>query len=99
MIGERDFSAFRAAGCTARHAIREIHAVTITEVAPDLIHVEVCGNAFLRNMVRILVGTLVDVGEGRRTPSHILEIIESKDRTQAGRTAPAHGLYLLEVYY
>lgn len=99
MVGERDFSALRAAGCTARTAVRRLDEVAIGEPAPDRVQFDVRGNAFLRNMVRILVGTLVDVGEGRLTPAQVAEIMESRDRTRAGQTAPAHGLCLVEVLY
>ncbi len=99
LLGERDFSALRAAGCTARTAVRRIDEIAIGEPAPHRIEVDVRGNAFLRNMVRILVGTLVEVGEGRFTPSQVAEIVKSGDRTRAGQTAPAHGLCLVEVLY
>ena len=71
--------------------------VTVPE--PDRIDIEVRGNAFLRNMVRILVGTLVEVGLGRIDPAQLGEIVASLDRTRAGPTAPAHGLTLVEVLY
>lgn len=99
MIGERDFSAFRAAGCTARTATREVTEVSLIRRGDDLLWVEVRGNAFLRNMVRIMVGTLVGVGEGRFTPAQVLEIVQSCDRTRAGQTAPGRGLTLVEVFY
>lgn len=99
LLGERDFSAFRASGCTARTTVRRIDEITISEPNPHRLDFDVRGNAFLRNMVRILIGTLVEVGEGRRTPVQVAEIVESKDRTRAGQTAPAHGLCLVEVLY
>jgi tRNA pseudouridine38-40 synthase len=99
LLGERDFSAFRAAGCTARSTTRRVDQIAITEAAEHRLDFDVRGNAFLRNMVRILVGTLVEVGEGRTTPSQVSEIMESRDRTQAGQTAPARGLCLVEVLY
>lgn len=99
LVGERDFSAMRAAGCTARTATRRVDQVAITEPAPGRLELDVRGNAFLRNMVRIMVGTLVDVGEGRFTPPQVAEIMASRDRTRAGQTAPAHGLCLVEVLY
>jgi tRNA pseudouridine38-40 synthase len=98
LLGEHDFSAFRAAGCTAKTARRRIDAVGVTR-SEEILAVDVRGNAFLRNMVRILVGTLVEVGAGGRSPSQVAEILASKDRTQAGITAPAHGLELIEVRY
>jgi tRNA pseudouridine38-40 synthase len=97
--GERDWSAFRAAGCTARTATRRIDSVEVSEPEAHRIDIEVRGNAFLRNMVRILVGTLVEVGEGRIQAGQVAEIVESRDRTRAGPTAPAHGLTLVEVLY
>jgi tRNA pseudouridine38-40 synthase len=97
--GERDWSAFRAAGCTARTAIRRVDAALLLEPEPHRIDIEVRGNAFLRNMVRILVGTLVDVGLGKIAPAQVSEIVDSRDRTRAGPTAPAHGLTLVEVMY
>lgn len=101
-IGERDFSAFRAAGCTANTTTREITSIDFTQPADvhhDLLHIDVRGNAFLRNMVRILAGTLYDVGEGRIAADALPEILASRDRTRAGQTAPAHGLTLVEVFY
>jgi tRNA pseudouridine38-40 synthase len=98
LLGEHDFAAFRAAGCTARTTRRRIDDITI-ERDGELVGVDVRGNAFLRNMVRIVVGTLVEVGLGRREPAQVAEILASLDRTQAGITAPAHGLELVEVRY
>jgi tRNA pseudouridine38-40 synthase len=99
LVGERDFSAMRAAGCTARTATRRVDQIAIGEPSPGRLELDVRGNAFLRNMVRIMVGTLVDVGEGRFTPAQVGEIMASRDRTRAGQTAPAHGLCLVEVMY
>jgi len=99
MVGERDFSALRAAGCTARTTVRRLDEIAIHEPEPHRIEFDVRGNAFLRNMVRILVGTLVEVGEGRLTPSQVAEIVRSGERTRAGQTAPAQGLCLVEVLY
>ncbi len=105
MLGEHDFAAFRAAGCSARTTIRRIDSIdVISAIDPEdptgvLVTVDVRGNAFLRMMVRIVVGTLTEVGTGRWTPAQVGEIITSKDRTKAGKTAPAHGLELVEVRY
>jgi tRNA pseudouridine38-40 synthase len=98
LLGEHDFAAFRAAGCTAHTTIRRIEAIDIT-ATEELVLVDVRGNAFLRNMVRILVGTLTEVGTGRWSPTQVGEILAAKDRTKAGITAPAHGLELIEVRY
>ena len=109
LIGEHDFAAFRAAGCTAKRTVRRIDQIEITELPgefPDdrpgeapIVAIDVRGNAFLRNMVRIVVGTLVEVGRGRRPIGQVAEILASKDRTKAGITAPAHGLELVSVRY
>ncbi len=98
LIGEHDFSAFRAAGCQAQTTTRRVTEVSISAEA-GLVTLDVRGNAFLRNMVRILAGTLVEIGEGRRGSSEVPDIIASKRRDQAGQTAPAHGLTLVEVFY
>jgi tRNA pseudouridine38-40 synthase len=103
MHGERDFTAFRAAGCTAATATRRVTSVEIVPEGPtdrpEIIHIHVRGNAFLRNMVRIMAGTLVAVGEGRLAPEHVLEILDQRDRVRAGQTAPAQGLVLVQVFY
>jgi tRNA pseudouridine38-40 synthase len=104
LIGEHDFAAFRAAGCTARHTVRRIDKIAIADAAQDssdrgLIALDVRGNAFLRNMVRILSGTLVEVGAGRLPVEQVAEILACRDRTRAGITAPARGLELISVRY
>ena len=99
VIGEHDFAAFRASGCAARTTVRRIDAVDLARTADDLIVVDVRGNAFLRNMVRIVVGTLVEVGARHRPAAQVGEILATKDRTLAGITAPAQGLELIEVFY
>ncbi|OGP29997.1 MAG: tRNA pseudouridine(38-40) synthase TruA [Deltaproteobacteria bacterium GWC2_42_11] len=136
LIGEKDFSSFRAAGCSSEHAIREILSFSIWRDAAaacpackpvvsknppsrrfasrvvsrhdvfsermecdNFIIIEVKGTAFLMHMVRIMVGTLVDLGRGKITLENFKDIIEAKDRTKAGMTAPPHGLFLKEVEY
>ncbi|HEX5058390.1 MAG TPA: hypothetical protein VFV99_03475, partial [Kofleriaceae bacterium] len=99
LIGEHDFSAFRAAGCTAKTTMRRVDAIALTRAQPHLLDIDIRGNAFLRQMVRIIVGTLAEVGTGKRSVAQVAEILASKDRTQAGITAPAHGLELMEVRY
>lgn len=103
LVGEHDFAAFRAAGCTARSTRRNIAQLGLTwldrELEPGLLALDVRGNAFLRNMVRIIAGTLVDVGEGRFRPAQVAEILAAGDRTRGGQTAPAHGLELMRVFY
>jgi len=99
LIGEHDFSAFRAAGCTAKTTMRRVDAIALTRAQPHLLDIDIRGNAFLRQMVRIIVGTLAEVGTGKREVAQVAEILASKDRTRAGITAPAHGLELIEVRY
>ena len=98
LIGEHDFSAFRAAGCDARHPVRTLGAI---EIAQDqaLVQIDVTGNAFLRNMVRILVGTLVEIGAGERDPDDLPAALASRSRDRVGVTAPAGGLFLVEVFH
>jgi tRNA pseudouridine38-40 synthase len=101
LVGGHDFRGFRAADCERTSTFRHLFRVAIVQGfagVPSLVAVEVEGTAFLKNMVRILVGTLVDIARGRRSPSVIAEVLASGDRTRAGITAPAHGLYLDEVF-
>jgi tRNA pseudouridine38-40 synthase len=98
LVGEHDFSAFRAAGCAAKSPVRRIETIGVTRT-DELVDVDIRGNAFLRNMVRIIVGTLVEVGTGKRAPTQVAEILASRDRLRAGITAPPQGLELVEVRY
>ncbi len=96
--GEHDFSSFRAAGCDALHPVRKVYR-TILEERGELLVYTIEATAFLRHMVRNIVGTLVEVGRGVRSSQSFAELLESRDRTKAGPTAPAYGLYLVEVKY
>lgn len=97
-LGEHDFIGFASAGLTVKTTVRTIHALEI-EKSGDIITLSVTGNGFLYNMVRIITGTLVMMGGGKTDYRLAGEIIRSKDRNRAGITAPAHGLFLKEVYY
>ncbi|WP_265446594.1 tRNA pseudouridine(38-40) synthase TruA [Acetivibrio straminisolvens] len=97
-LGTHDFSSFRASGSSVKTSVRTMTDVLL-ERDDKIIKFEISGDGFLYNMVRIMVGTLVDVGMGRINDDDIPKIIESKNRKSAGRTAPAEGLYLVEVYY
>jgi tRNA pseudouridine38-40 synthase len=99
LIGSHDFSSFRASGDESRHSIREVFRLEIERRKNSLIIVTIEANAFLRDMVRNIVGTLVDVGKGKTSFEEFQEIFEAKDRRQAGMTAPAQGLFLVEVKY
>ncbi|MHB8996824.1 MAG: tRNA pseudouridine(38-40) synthase TruA [Armatimonadota bacterium] len=98
LVGRHDFAAFRAAGGSAKTSVREISLVEVTN-REDFIEVLVEGNGFLYMMVRIIVGTLVEVGLGRIPPRRVSEILASKDRGQAGDTAPPQGLTLVRIDY
>ena len=97
-VGEHDFKGFKASGTSSKSSVRTIYDANVYQDG-DRINIELTGNGFLYNMVRIISGTLLDVGIGKIKPEEIPEIIESGDRTRAGRTLPAHGLYLVKVDY
>ena len=97
LLGQHDFSAFRASGCTARHPLRVLDRIVGRPRRPWVV-LDVWGRSFLKQMVRNIVGTLVEVGRGRWQPERVREILEGRDRTLAGRTAPACGLMLRRVY-
>ncbi len=99
LLGRHDFSAFRAADCEARHAVRELRRLDVEDDGAGRIEVVAEATAFLRHMVRNLAGTLVEVGLGSRAPGSMAALLESRDRTLAGRTAPPQGLLLDEVFY
>jgi tRNA pseudouridine38-40 synthase len=98
LLGEHDFSSFRAAGCEADHPVRKVYETSL-ERRGELLVYTIEATAFLRHMVRNIVGTLVEVGQGIRAPAWFAEVLAARDRTQAGITAPAHGLYLMHVKY
>lgn len=98
--GRQDFSAFEAAGNPQKHAVRTVMDICLTEKDSDgYVVFRIEADGFLRHMVRNIVGTLVDVGLGRISPSEFKEVLMSKERTRAGMTAPAHGLFLRKVNY
>lgn len=102
LIGEHDFAAFQATGSPRQSTVRTMldAAVTLHDAQERRkIFIEVEATGFLYNMVRIIAGTLVEVGQGKRPAESMAAIIASCDRLQAGMTAPAHGLYLLQVHY
>ena len=99
LLGRHDFGAFQASDCAARHAVREVRRLEVLGERGGRLEVVVEATAFVKHMVRNMVGTLVEVGEGKRLPASIPGLIEGRDRTRAGPTAPPQGLYLEEVYY
>lgn len=97
-VGEHDFAGFKASGTSSKSSVRKIYKAEVIQEG-ERIFIELTGNGFLYNMVRIISGTLVDVGLGKIEPENIPEIIEKKNRMLAGKTLPAQGLYLVKVYY
>lgn len=97
-VGEHDFAGFASAGFTVKTTVRTIYSLEVNQNG-SIISIDVTGNGFLYNMVRIIAGTLVFCGMGKINPLDIPDIILSKDRNRAGITAPAGGLYLSEVTY
>lgn len=97
--GTHDFAAFQATGGQVRSTVREIYDISVAQKEDNIIDIGVSGSGFLYNMVRIIAGTLIYVGTGKIKVFEIPDIINSLDRTRAGKTAPAHGLYLMEIFY
>ena len=97
--GEHDFKAFKSSGTSSKSSVRTIYKAEIIERENDKIWIELTGNGFLYNMVRIIAGTLVEVGMGNIEPEQISEILEDKKRENAGKTLPPQGLYLVKVEY
>ena len=98
LLGEHDFSAFRAASCQARSSIRTVHQLEVSRHG-EFVFIDVCANAFLHHMVRNIAGALVAVGTARHRPEWAREVLLSRDRRRGGVTAPACGLYLTAVEY
>ena len=97
--GEHDFKAFKASGTSSKSSVRTIYKADVIDAGNERIYIELTGNGFLYNMVRIISGTLVEVGLGKIEPNEIKTIIESKKRENAGKTLPPQGLYLVDVEY
>mgnify|MGYP000215663866 FL=1 len=98
LVGEHDFKSFCSAGAQVQTTVRTIYAVNVTK-EDDMVHIRIAGNGFLYNMVRIIAGTLMQVGTGLMEPEQVKEILEARDRSKAGPTAVAKGLTLVEIRY
>ncbi|MDP9200049.1 MAG: tRNA pseudouridine(38-40) synthase TruA [Pseudomonadota bacterium] len=98
LVGEHDFSSFRAVECQSPTAKRHVDEIVVSGDSA-LVTIEITANAFLQHMVRNIAGSLLQVGEGKRPPNWIGEILAARDRSRAGVTAPAAGLYLWKVRY
>ena len=98
LLGEHDFSSFRAVGCQARSSSRNIHEISVTR-RDRLIYLDIKANAFLYHMVRNIAGSLIAVGKGEQDSAWFSELVEARDRNLADVTAPATGLYFLQACY
>ncbi|MEN9725727.1 MAG: hypothetical protein RL434_93 [Pseudomonadota bacterium] len=98
LVGEHDFSSFRAAGCQAHHPVRTVHHISVSREGSQVVLL-VRANAFLQHMVRNFTGVLLAIGRGERPVAWTGELLAARDRTQAGVTAPPQGLYLTHVDY
>jgi len=99
LVGTHDFASFVGAGGDDDVTVRDVYILSVSRNLGGIVEIYVEANAFLRHMVRNIAGTLVEVGRGKRNPDKIPDLIRAKDRTAAGETAPAHGLFLMEVKY
>ncbi len=99
LVGEHDFTSFSSVHAQTNTFVRTIYVCDVTKDESDMITIHIEGNGFLYNMVRIITGTLIEVGNGRIPPEKMKEILEAKDRSKAGPTAPPEGLMLVEIQY
>jgi tRNA pseudouridine38-40 synthase len=98
LVGEHDFSAYRAQGCQAKDPVRTIYRLNVTRKG-SIIVIEIEANAFLYHMVRNIVGVLMAIGSGEASPSWAKDVLDGGKRTHGGITAPAKGLYLIRIRY
>jgi|TARA_B100002003_G_scaffold128795_1_gene119084 tRNA pseudouridine38-40 synthase len=98
LVGENDFSSFRAASCQSRTAARNIHHISV-ERSGELVVIDIAANAFLHHMVRNIAGVMLDIGAGEKPASWAGELLALRDRNRASVTAPPNGLYLIQVDY
>ncbi len=98
LIGEHDFKSFKASGTSSKNSVRTIYNAEVVR-NDDIIKIRLTGNGFLYNMVRIIAGTLIEVGEGKIEPIEVKNILEAKDRLMAGKTLSPQGLCLINVEY
>ncbi|MDD2761450.1 MAG: tRNA pseudouridine synthase A, partial [Methylomonas sp.] len=98
LLGEHDFSSFRAQGCQSKSPNRYMHFIEVHRSGEQVI-IDICANAFLHHMVRNIAGVLMEIGMGKQAPDWAAQLLEIKDRSRAAMTAPPHGLHLAGVYY
>lgn len=98
LVGEHDFKSFCQTGAQVESTVRTVYSVELEEQGAELV-IRICGSGFLYNMVRIIAGTLLEVGQGKREPEAMLEILAARERSAAGPTAPAKGLTLIKYEF
>jgi tRNA pseudouridine38-40 synthase len=98
LVGEHDFTSFRAIACQAKSPVRTVYQLEVTRQGP-FVYLDISANAFLHHMVRCIAGVLLSIGRGDRRPDWVREILRARDRTRGGVTAPAGGLYLVAVKF
>ncbi len=98
LVGEHDFSSFKSSGTSSKSSVRTIYEAKVLKEQERVV-IMLTGNGFLYNMVRIISGTLVEIGKGEKKPEEMKKILEAKDRSLAGKTLPAQGLFLMSVSY
>jgi tRNA pseudouridine38-40 synthase len=99
LVGTHDFSGFRASDCQAMHAVRKVTKAELAGTPGDEVRFVIEGTAFLKHMVRNIMGSLAEVGRGKEPPGYLADILKHGDRTRAGQTAPPQGLTLEAVFY
>ena len=99
VVGEHDFASFRGQGCTAKTTVRAIFRAELHDRSSGLHFIVISGDGFLRHMVRNIVGTIIEVGKGNYPIERVRELLSLRDRSQAGPTAPARGLFLWNIAY
>lgn len=98
LVGEHDFSSFKSSGTSSKSSVRTIYSAQVLKEQERVV-IQLTGNGFLYNMVRIISGTLVEIGKGEKKPEEMKTILEAKDRSLAGKTLPPQGLFLMNVEY
>ncbi|HBA86701.1 MAG TPA: tRNA pseudouridine(38-40) synthase TruA [Geobacter sp.] len=97
-VGEHDFSAFRGSNCAAKTTVRRIYSMELLQ-DDRFLHLDVKGSGFLKNMVRIITGTLIEVGQGKKSPADVARLLKGGGRHESGMTVPPQGLCLVQVFY
>lgn len=98
-LGQHDFSAFRYAKCQSKNTLKTMAQCALYQMDEGMIHIDLASQSFLHNQVRIIVGTLIAVGKNKYPAEYIQELLNQKDRSRSGITAPPHGLYFMKVDY